>query len=155
MVRVGVGIAVLVLVSGCAAPVGDTNLTLHQRAELPGGTWYSLSGFEISAKKSGHRTGAQLVAGDQVTVRVEVGNATRAIRANEVAMQFAYRNDAGQEVRPVQLSSSRNVVPVGGHDQISKTYRVDGVPEMFRASRITVVVGAPGYPSVTFSGANP
>ena len=155
MKRLGVAAAVLMTVVGCAAPVGETNLDLHQRAQLPDGTSLALSGFEVSAKDSGRRTGPQKVVGDEVKVGVQVANAGKVIRAADVTMRFTYTDPGGRDVTPREVSSSTNSIPQGGSDKISKTYRVAAVPELFRAKHLRVVVEVQGYPSVTFSGRNP
>jgi hypothetical protein len=153
---VSVCIPVLVLlVGGCAAPVGQTNLSLHQRAQFPDGTRYVLSEFKMSEKDGGPAVGAKKVPGPDVTVWVDIANAGKPITAADVIMHFFYTGDRNLEIEPPEVASSTNSVPRGGQARVSKTFRVEDVPELFRSRRLRVVIGVPDYPTVTFSGSNP
>ena len=88
MRRVAVGIAGLILLCGCAAEVGQTNLTLHQRAVFPDGTRYELGSFVMSEVDSDRANGPPRIPGNEVTVSVLVENAGAAIGAGDVAMSW-------------------------------------------------------------------
>jgi hypothetical protein len=152
---VAVGIAALILLSGCAAEVGQTNLTLHQRAVFPNGTRYELGDFEMSEVDNDRANGPAKIPGDEVTVSVLVENAGKAIGADDVAMSLAYHGDRGQELVPPVVASGATVIASGAKGTISKTFRVEDTTELFQTRYLRVRVELPGYPAVTFSGSNP
>ena len=153
--RVAVGIAGLILLCGCAAEVGQTNLTLHQRAVFPDGTHYELGEFKMSEVDNDRPNGPPKIPGNDVTVSVVVENAGPAISAGDVAMSLAYRNDRGQELAPPVVSSGSAGIASGAKGTISKTFRVDDPTELFQTRYLRLRVELPGYPAVTFSGSNP
>ena len=156
MKPVSLCIPVLVLlVGGCAAPVGQTNLSLHQRAQFPDGTRYVLSEFKMSEQDDSQAAGAHRVPGPEVTVWVDISNAGQPISAADVTMHFSYTGDRNLEIEPPEVASSTNSVPRGGQGRVSKTFLVKDVPELFRSRQLRVVIGVPHYPTVTFSGSNP
>ena len=153
--RVAVGIAGLILLCGCAAEVGQTNLTLHQRAVFPDGTHYELGEFKMSEVDNDRPNGPPKIPGNDVTVSVVVENAGPAVSAGDVAMSLAYRDDRGQELaRPVGSSGAAGIAS-GAKGTISKTFRVDDPTELFQTRYLRLRVELPGYPAVTFSGSNP
>src|SRR4029453_4562674 len=97
--RVAVGIAVLILLYGCAAEVGQDNLTLHQRAAFPDGTpdgpRYELRDFKMSEVDNDRAKRPPKIPGKEVTVSVLVENAGAAIGSSDVAMSLAYHGDRG------------------------------------------------------------
>jgi hypothetical protein len=153
--RVAVGIAGLILLSGCAAEVGQTDLTLHQRAVFPDGTHYELGEFKMLQVDNDRPNGPPKIPGNDVTVSVVVENAGPVIGAGDVAMSLAYRNDRGQELVPPLVSSGAAVIDSGTKGTISKTFRVEDTTELFQTRYIRVRVELSGYPAVTFSGSNP
>jgi hypothetical protein len=153
--RVAVGIAGLILLCGCAAEVGQTNLTLHQRAVFPDGTRYELGSFVMSEVDSDRANGPPRIPGNEVTVSVLVENAGAAIGAGDVAMSLAYHGDRGQELVPPVVASGATVIASGTKGTISKIFRVEDPTELFQARYLRVRVELPGYPAVTFSGSNP
>jgi hypothetical protein len=153
--RVAVGIAGLILLCGCAAEVGQTNLTLHQRAVFPDGTHYELGEFKMSEVDNDRPNGPPKIPGNDVTVSVVVENAGPAVSAGDVAMSLAYRNDRGQELTPPVVSSGAAGIASGAKGTISKTFRVDDPTELFQTRYLRLRVELPGYPAVTFSGSNP
>ena len=154
MRRVAVGIAGLILLCGCAE-VGQTNLTLHQRAVFPDGTRYELGSFVMSEVDSDRANGPPRIPGNEVTVSVLVENAGAAIGAGDVAMSLAYHGDRGQELVPPVVASGATVIASGTKGTISKIFRVEDPTELFQARYLRVRVELPGYPAVTFSGSNP
>ena len=98
--RVAVGIAGLILLCGCAAEVGQTDLTLHQRAVFPDGTYYELGGFKMSEVDNDRANGPPKIPGNEVTVSVLVENAGKEIGSSDVAMSLAYHGDRGEELVP-------------------------------------------------------
>ena len=155
MRRVAVGIAGLLLLSGCAAEVGQTNLTLHQRAVFPDGTRYELGDFKMSEVDSDRANGPPKIPGNEVTVSILVENAGTAIGSSDVAMSLAYRGDRGEELVPPVVASGATVIASGAKGRISKTFRVEDTTEAFQTRYIRVRVEMQGYPAVTFSGSNP
>jgi hypothetical protein len=153
--RVAGGIAGLILLCGCAAQVGQTELTLHQRAVLLDGTRYELGEFKMSEVDNDRPDGPPKIPGKEVTVSVLVENAGAAIGSDDVAMGLAYHGDRGQELVPPLVSSGATVIASGAKGTISKTFRVEDTTELFQTRYIRVRVERPGYPAVTFSGSNP
>jgi hypothetical protein len=153
--RVVVGIAWLILLSGCAAEVGQTDLTLHQRAVFPDGTRYELGEFGLSEVDNHRAKGPPKIPGNEVTVSVLVENAGTAIGASDVAMSLAYHSDRGQELVPPLVASGAAVIATGAKGTISKTFRVEDPTELFQTRYLRVRVELPGYPAVTFGGSNP
>jgi hypothetical protein len=153
--RVAVGVAALLLLYGCAAEVGQTNLTLHQRAVLPDGTRYELGEFKMSEIDNTRPDGPPKIPGNEVTVSVLVENAGSAVAAGDVAMSLAYLGNRGVELVPPVVLSGANVIASGTKGTISKTFRVEDTTELFQTRYIRVRVELPGYPAVTFSGSNP
>ena len=155
MRRVAVGIAGLILLCGCAAEVGQINLTLHQRAVFPDGTRYELGDFKMSEVDNDRARGPLKVPGNEVTVSVRVENAGTAIGASDVAMSLAYQGDRGKELVPPGVATGASVIATGAKGTISKTFRVEDPTELFQTRYLRVRVELPGYPAVTFSGSNP
>jgi hypothetical protein len=153
--RVAVGIAGLILLCGCASEVGQTNLTLHQRAVFPDGTRYELGDFKMSEVDNPRANGLPKIPGKEVTVSVLVENAGTAIGSSDVAMSLAYHGDRGQELVPAVVASGATVIAAGAKGTISKTFRVEDATELFQTRYLRVRVELPGYPVVTFSGSNP
>jgi hypothetical protein len=153
--RVAVGIAGIILLCGCAAEVGQTNLTLHQRAVFPDGTRYELGEFKMSEVDNDRANGPPKIPGNEVTVSVLVENAGTAIGASDVAMNLAYHGDLGQELVPPEVASGATVIASGAKGTISKTFRVEDTTELFQTRYLRVRVELPGYPAITFSGSNP
>jgi hypothetical protein len=153
--RAAVGIAGLILLCGCAAEVGQTDLTLHQRAVFPDGTRYELGEFKMSEVDNDRAKGPLKVPGKEVTVSVLVENARTAIGSSDVAMSLAYRGDRGQELVPPVVASGATMIASGAKGTISKTFRVEDTTELFQTRYLRVRVELPGHPAVTFSGSNP
>ena len=153
--RVVVGIAWLILLSGCAAEVGQTDLTLHQRAVFPDGTRYELGELGLSEVDNDRAKGPPKIPGNEVTVSVLVENAGTAIGASDVAMSLAYHGDRDQELVPPLVASRATVIATGAKGTISKTFRVEDPTELFQTRYLRVRVELPGYPAVTFGGSNP
>jgi hypothetical protein len=153
--RVAAGIAGLILLCGCAAEVGQNDLTLHQRAVFPDGTRYELGEFKMSEVDNDRADGPPKIPGKEVTVSVLVENAGTAIGSSDVAMSLAYHGDRGQELVPPVVASGATVVAAGAKGTISKTFRVEDTIELFQTRYLRVQVELPGYPAVTFSGSNP
>jgi hypothetical protein len=153
--RVAVGIAGLILLSGCAAEVRQTDLTLHQRAVFPDGTRYELGEFKMSEVNNDRPNGPPKIPGNEVTVSVVVENAGTAVGASDVAMSLAYHGDRGKELVPPVVASGAAVIGPGAKGTISKTFQVDDTKELFQSRYLRVRVELPGYPAVTFSGSNP
>jgi hypothetical protein len=153
--RVAVGIAGLILLGGCAAEVGQNNLTLHQRAVFPDGTRYELGDFKMSEVDNDRAKGPLKIPGKEVTVSVLVDNAGRAIGSSDVAMSLVYHGDRGEELVPPEVSSGATVIASGAKGTISRTFRVEDTTELFQTRYLRVRVELPGYPAVTFSGSNP
>lgn len=155
MRRVAVGIAGLILLCGCAAEVGQTDLTLHQRAVFPDGTRYELGEFKMSEVDNDRARGPLKVPGNEVTVSVLVENAGTAIGSSDVAMSLAYHGDSAQELMPPVVGSGASVIASGAKGTISKTFQVEEATELFQTRYLRVRVELPGHPAVTFSGSNP
>ena len=153
--RVAFGIAGLILLCGCAAEVGQTDLTLHERAVFPDGTRFELGDFKMSEVDNNRADGPPKVPGSEVTVSVRVENAGTAIGASNVAMSLAYHGDRGKELVPPVVASGASLIGTGAKGTISKTFRVDDTTELFQTRYLRVRVELPGYPAVTFSGSNP
>ena len=153
--RVAVGIAGLILLCGCAAEVGQTNLTLHQRAVFPDGTRYELRDFKMSEVDNDRAKGPPKIPGNEVTVSILVESAGTAIGSSDVAMSLAYRGDRGEELVPPVVASGTTVIASGAKGAISKTFRVQDTTELFQTRYLRVRVETQGYPAVTFSGSNP
>jgi hypothetical protein len=153
--RVAVGIAGLILLSGCAAKVGQTDLTLHQRAVFPDGTHYELGEFKMLQVDNDRPNGPPKIPGNEVTVSVVIENAGPAIGAGDVAMRLAYRNGRGQELVPPVVATGLTVIASGTKGTMSKTFRVEDTTELFQTRYVRLRVEVPGYPAVTFSGSNP
>jgi hypothetical protein len=152
---VAAAVAALFLLCGCAAEVGQNNLTLHQRAVFPDGTRYELGDFKMSEVDNDRAEGPPKIPGKEVTVSVLVENAGAAIGSSDVAMSLAYHGNRGQELVPPVVASGASVIAAGAKGAISKTFRVDDTTELFQTRYIRVRVEVPGYPAVTFSGSNP
>ena len=155
MREVAAAVAALFLLCGCAAEVGQNNLTLHQRAVFPDGTRYELGDFKMSEVDNDRAEGPPKIPGKEVTVSVLVENARAAISSSDVAMSLAYRGNRGQELVPPVVASGASVIAAGAKGAISKTFRVDDTTELFQTRYLRVRVEVPGYPVVTFSGTNP
>jgi hypothetical protein len=153
--RVAAGIAGLILLCGCAAEVGQTDLTLHQRAVFPDGTRYELGDFKMSEVDNDRAKGPPKIPGNQVTVSVLVENAGTAIGPSDVAMSLAYHDDQGEELVPPVVAGGSTVIAAGAKGAISKTFRVEDTTELFQTRYLRVRVELQGYPAVTFSGSNP
>jgi hypothetical protein len=143
----------LFVLSGCAAPIGDTKLNLHHGARFTDGATYILDGFEMSSKDT--RAGSRKHVTDDVTVWIEVSNPQSLVRATDVAMTFAYTDDRNVEIEPPQVSTSTNEITAGTSGRIAKTFRVQQVSQLFRSRRLRVELAVPSYPFITFSGKNP
>ena len=150
-----VGIAWLILLCGCAAEVGQTDLTLHQRAVFPDGTRYELGDFRMSEVDNDRANGPPKIPGNEVTVSVLVENAGTAIAGSDVAMSLAYHGDRDEELVPPLVATRATVIASGAKGTISKTFRVEDTIELFQTRYLRVRVELPGYPAVTFSGSNP
>jgi hypothetical protein len=146
--------SILVLLSGCGAAVGDTNVNLHQMVEFVDGTSLTLREFQMSTEDSDRPRGQRKLPGNEVTVWVELRNAGRAIKASETELQFFYTDERG-EVQPPQSATTSNVVQPGNVDRIGKTFRVEDASALFRTRHLRVLVELPNYPSVTFAGSVP
>ena len=155
MRRVAAGIAGLILLTGCAAEVGQTDLTLHQRAVFPDGTRYELDTFSMSEVDNHRRRGPLKIPGDEVTVSIRVQNAGAPLAASDVTMTMAYAGRDDQELTPPPVGGIASVVASGAKGKISKTFRVEDTTELFQTRYLRVVVEVPGYPVVTFSGSIP
>jgi hypothetical protein len=153
--RAAVWIVGLILLCSCAAEVGQTNLTLHQRAVFPDGTRYELRDFTMSEIDSNRAKGPPKIPGNEVTVSVLVENAGTAISVRDVVMSLAYHGDRGQELVPPVVASTATVIAPRTNGTISKTFRVEDRIESFRTRYLRVRVEVPGYPAVTFSGSRP
>jgi hypothetical protein len=153
--RAAVGIAGLLLLCGCAADVGQTDLTLHQRAVFADGTRYELGEFEMSVVDNSAGKWPPQVPGNEVTVSVLVDNAGAAIGASGVVLSLAYRGDGGRELVPPVVASAGTVIDTGAKGTISKTFRVQDTKELFQTRYLRVHVELPGHPPVTFAGSNP
>ncbi|HET9871789.1 MAG TPA: hypothetical protein VFP89_04215 [Propionibacteriaceae bacterium] len=149
-----VGAAALLL-GGCAAPVGQTSVNLHQDAVFDDGTRVSVAEFKVSEQVSNLSHGPAKVPGQVVTVSVEISNAGKAINAADVQLDFRYTDDRNTEVAPPQVGGSRNAVLPGTSGRVSKDFRVGSPSVLFRSGHLRVEVQAPTYPSVTFSGQVP
>jgi hypothetical protein len=153
---IAASVLALFLIGGCAAPVGETDLNLHQRARFPDGATYALDGFEMLSSKSSPRSPAPAkLVSDDVTVWVEVSNPQSLVRSAEVAMTFAYTDDRNVEIEPPQVSTSTNDIAAGSRGRIGKTYRIDRVSQLYRSGHLRVELAVPSYPIITFSGKNP
>jgi hypothetical protein len=153
--RVAVVIAGLILLYGCAADVGQTNLTLHQRAVFPDGTHYELGKFKMSEVDNDRPNGPPKIPGKEVIVSVVIENAGTAIDSSDVMMSLAYRGDRGQELVPPVAASGAGVIASGARGTINKTFRVEDTIELFQTQYLRLRVEVPGHPAVTFSGSNP
>ena len=153
--RIARSVVALLIVSGCAAPVGDTDVDLHQRVRLADGATYMLDGFEMSSKDGQPSAEFPKPAKDEMTVWVVVSNPQSLVRAADVAMTFAYTDDRNVEVEPPQVDTSTNEIPAGSRGRIGKTFRVRSVSELYRSRHLRVELAVPSYPIVTFSGKNP
>ena len=154
--RVAAGIAGLLLLSGCAAAqVGQTDLTLHQRAVFADGTRYELDIFGLSEVKNDQPNGPLTLPGNELTVSIRVQNAGPPLAARDVVMAMAYRGEQNQELVPPPVGSVPGVIASGAKGKISKTFRVENTTELFRTRYLRVEVELPGHPAVTFSGSIP
>ena len=153
--RAAAWVLALLVVGGCAAPVGDTKLNLHQRARFSDGATYVLDGFEMSSKDSQRSARLTQPVSDDVTVWVKVSNPQSPVRADDVAMTFAYTDDRNVEIEPPQVGTSTNEITPGSSGRISKTFRVQQVSPLFRSRHLRVELAVPNYPIITFSGKNP
>jgi hypothetical protein len=149
-----VGAAVLIL-GGCAAPVGLTSLNLHQDAVFDDGTRLSVAEFKVSEEVSTLSHGPAKIPGQVVTVSVQISNAAKPINAADVQLDFRYTDDRNTEVAPPEIGGSRNAVLPGTSGRVSKDFRVGSPSVLFRSGHLRVEVRAPNYPSVTFSGPVP
>ena len=153
--RVAAGIAGLLLLCGCVAEVGQTDLTLHQRAIFPDGTRYELGTFVMSEVPNDRPDGPLTLPGNEVTVSIVVSNAGPPLAARDVSMALAYRDGHDRERIPVPVGSIPSVIATGDRGRISKVFRVEDTTEVFQARYLRVRVEVPGYPAVTFSGSIP
>jgi hypothetical protein len=153
--RAAAWVLALLVVGGCAAPIGDTKLNLHQRARFADGATYGLDGFVMSSTDGQRSARRRDSASDDVTVWVRVSNPQSLVRAADVAMTFAYTDDRNVEIEPPQVATSTNEIPPGGRGRIGKTFRVQQVSPLFRSRYLRVEVAVPSYPVITFSGKNP
>ena len=153
--RLAAGIAGLILLSGCTAEVGQTDLTLHQRASFPDGTRYELGTFKMSEVDNDRPNGPLTVPGNEVTVSITVQNAGPALAASDVTIAMAYHGESNQELVAPLVGSIASVVASGAKGKISKTFLVEDTTELFRTRSLRVRVELPGYPAVTFSGSVP
>ena len=153
--RVAAGIAGLLLLGGCAADVGQTDLTLHQRASFADGTRYELGTFAMSEVPNKRPDGPLTLPGNEVTVSIVVTNAGPPLAARDVTMAMAYHDAAGRELVPVPVGSVPSVIATGAKGRISKIFRVEDTTELFQTRYLRVKVELPGYPAVTFSGSIP
>ena len=144
------------LLSGCVAPVGDTDVNLHQRVRLADGASYELDGFEMLSSRAGQRTAApRNPVNDDVMVWVAVSKPQSLVRAVDVAMTFTYTDDHNVAVEPPQVSTSTNEVPARRRGRIGKMFHIQGVSQLYRSRHLRVEVAVPSYPVITFSGKNP
>lgn len=155
MRRIAGWILALFFLSGCAAPVGDTNVNLHQRARLADGMTYVLDGFQLASNDPSRSTGLEKPVDDDVTVWVVLSNPQSLVRATDVAMTFAYTDDRNVEIEPPQVDTSTNEISPGSRGRIGKTFHVQGVSQLYRSRYLRVEVAVPSYPVITFSGKNP
>jgi len=147
--------AAVPLCAACAAPVGDTSVSLHQVVRFADGSSYSLEKLEVSSVEVAGRTaGPATVPGDEVTIEVHVANAGSPIVARDVTMTFSYRSD-GKEFPSQVLPSSNGIIARGQSGQITKTFQVKHVPQLFRAEHISVLLAVPSRPAIAFSGEVP
>jgi hypothetical protein len=153
--RIAGSILALFLLSACAAPVGDTNVNLHQRARLADGVTYVLDGFELASNDPSRSAGLEKPVDDDVTVWVGLSNPQSLVRAADVAMTFAYTDDRNVEIEPPQVDTSTNEISAGSRGRIGKTFRVQQVSQLYRSRHLRVEVAVPSYPIITFSGRNP
>jgi hypothetical protein len=154
--RIAGSVVALVLFSGCAAPVGDTDVNLHQRVRLADGASYVLDGFQMLSPKDGQQSAApRNPPNDDVTVWVVVSNPQSLVRAADVAMTFAYTDDRNVEIEPPQVDTSTDEIPAGSRGRIGKTFRVQQVSQLYRSRHLRVELAVPGSPIITFSGKNP
>jgi hypothetical protein len=153
--RIAISALAFFVFSGCAAPVGETNLDLHQRARFPDGATYVLDGFEMSSQDSERSPGSAKPASDDVTVWVKVSNPRSLVRAADVAMTFAYTDNRNVEIEPPQVNTSTDEIPAGSSGRIGKTFRIQQVVPLYRSRRLRVELAVPSYPIITFSGKNP
>lgn len=148
-------VTLIALLCGCTAPPGQTNLTLHQQATFPDGTWCRLAEFQVSEKDNVPGQGPARVPGNEVTVSVDIWNAGPPISAGDVVLRFSYLGDRGQELRTTEVAGDTSAVPSRSRIRVSKTFAVENPTVVFRSRYLRVVVELPRYPSVTFSGTNP
>lgn len=154
--RVAAGIVGLILLCGCAvAEVGQTDLSLHQRAVFPDGTRYELGTFGLSEVDNPRPNGPPKIPGNELTVSITVRNAGPPLAASDVTMSMAYAGEHDQELVPPLVGSTPSVVASGARGKISKTFLVEDTIEVFRTRCLRVRVEVPGYPAVTFSGSIP
>ena len=147
--------SILVLLCGCGAAVGDTNVNLHQTITFVDGTSLSLREFHMSTDDIDRPRGQRQVPGNEVTVWVELRTTGPAVKATETELQFFYTDERGGEVQPPQTATTNNVVQPGNADRFGKTFRVEDASALFRTGHLRVVVEVPNYPSVTFAGSVP
>jgi hypothetical protein len=154
--RVAGSVLALFLLSGCAAPVGDTDVNLHQRVRLADGASYALDGFEMLSSRAGRRTAVpRNPVNDDVIVWVAVSKPQSVVRGADVAMTFTYTDDRNVEVEPPQVASSTNEIPAGSRGRIGKSFHIQGVSQLYRSRHLRVELAVPSYPVITFSGRNP
>ena len=153
--RIAASVVALLLLSACAAPAGETELDLHQRARFADGATFSLDGFEMSAKDSPRSASVGKATSDDVTVWVGVSNPQTLVRGAEVAMTFAYTDDRNVEIEPPQVDTSTNEITAGSRGRIGKTFRVQQVSQLYRSRHLRVELAVPSCPLITFSGINP
>jgi hypothetical protein len=153
--RIAASVVALILFSGCAAPVGATELNLHQQARFADGATFALDGFEMSDKDTPGSTRVGKISSDDVTVWVRVSNPQSLVRAAEVAMTFAYTDDRNVEIEPPLVNTSTNEIAAGSRGRIGKTFRVHQVSQLYRSRHLRVELAVPSYPLITFSGINP
>ena len=141
--------------TGCAADVGQTDLTVHQRATFADGTRCELGTFGMSEVPNDRPNGPLTLPGNEVTVSIVVSNAGPPLAASDVTMAMAYRGADGRELVPVPVGSVTSVIATGGKGRIGKIFRVEDTTELFQTRYLRVKVELPGYPAVTFSGSIP
>jgi len=154
--RIAGSVLALFLLSGCVAPVGDTDVNLHQKVRLADGASYALDGFEMLSSRGGRRTAVpRNPVNDDVIVWVAVSKPQSLVRAADVAMTLTYTDDRNVEVEPPQVASSTNEVPAGTCGRIGKRFHIQGVSQLYRSRHLRVELAVPSYPVITFSGRNP
>lgn len=149
------GSAVLLVLCGCTATTGQTNLSLHQYARFADGTRFLPNELEVSSQKSDRPIGNQKVPAHVVTVWLDVHNSGKPVNASDVTLQLFYTDNNDREVQPAEVASSTNVIATGGRDRVMKTFFVATISQVFQSRHLRIVVQVPDYPTVTFTGPVP